>query len=269
LWEAELFGHEKGAFTGAHAARAGKLEAADRGTILLDEVGEMPLESQAKLLRVLETREVIRVGGTRPIPLDLRFLAATNRDLAQAAGQGRFRLDLYARLAHAVIRIPPLRERVEDVPSLLRRFLDSAGLSGLRLAVEDVERLMRHSWPLNVREMATLAPFFAAQAGGDSAALSLTAPILQRLEEYAHLTSSPVGGGAPAAGPPPPQPGMQRQVPPAEPAAPPAALEASTLRSLLAKHSGNVTEVAAELRLHRFQLYRLLRRHGLDPEEFR
>ena len=122
LVESELFGHERGAFTGAAATRKGAFEAAERGTLFLDEIGELPLPAQAKLLRVLEDRRVTRLGGNRPIPVEARIVAATNRDLEAEVTAGRFRQDLYFRLNVHVIRVPPLRDRLSDVPELADAF---------------------------------------------------------------------------------------------------------------------------------------------------
>ena len=157
LLESELFGHEKGAFTGAATQKKGKLEVADGGTVFLDELGEMPLALQTKLLRVLQQREFERVGGTRTLSLDVRIVAATNRDLLADVKSGSFREDLYHRLNVVAVRMPPLRERSEDIPELARHFLArSAARCGRRVRgiSEDAERaLMRYDWPGNVREL--------------------------------------------------------------------------------------------------------------------
>ena len=161
LLESELFGHERGAFTGAEQAKEGLLETADGGTVLLDEVGDLPAAAQAKLLRVVETREVLRVGGTRARKIDVRFLAATNRDLAADAASGAFRSDLYYRLNGLTLTIPPLRERPRDIPVLARSFLRGiAPIKGHRRVAEISEGalawLMAHAWPGNVRELASV-----------------------------------------------------------------------------------------------------------------
>jgi two-component system nitrogen regulation response regulator GlnG len=157
LMESELYGHEKGSFTGAVERRPGKFELASGGTLFLDEIGEMPVELQAKLLRVLQEREVDRVGGTRPLPVDVRIIAATNADLARSVEEGRFRRDLYYRLAVVPIRLPPLREREGDVILLARYFVSKYGeqLKGRPMALgKDAEPLLlAHGWPGNVREL--------------------------------------------------------------------------------------------------------------------
>src|SRR5512142_3302714 len=157
LIESELYGHEKGSFTGAVDRRPGKFELASGGTLFLDEIGEMPVELQAKLLRVLQEREVDRLGGSRPMPVDVRIVAASNADLARAVEEGRFRRDLYYRLAVVPIRLPPLREREGDVILLARHFLAKYGeqLKGrpLTLAKDAEPLLLSHAWPGNVREL--------------------------------------------------------------------------------------------------------------------
>ena len=157
MLEAILFGHERGAFTGAHRSRSGKFEAAHRGTLLLDEVSEMSLPLQAKLLRVLQEREVERVGSHDPISVDVRVVATTNRDLSQAIEEGSFREDLFYRLSVFPLSIAPLRDRVEDIRPLARRFLikygASAGRANAQLSEEAMVALERHDWPGNVREL--------------------------------------------------------------------------------------------------------------------
>ena len=148
LLESELFGHERGAFTGAHAAKPGLLETADGGTVFLDEIGELPPATQVKLLRVLEERSILRIGGLRPRPVDVRFVAATNRDLAAEVVAGRFRRDLFFRLNGISLVVPPLRERREEIVGLARHFAAPVDLSPEALAV-----LLAHSWPGNVREL--------------------------------------------------------------------------------------------------------------------
>ncbi len=157
LVESELFGHERGAFTGASERRLGRFELGDSGTLFLDEIGEVPFEAQAKLLRVLEEGLVDRVGGTQPVPIDVRIIAATNADLASAVKGGRFRSDLYYRLNVFPISLPPLRERREDIPLLVRYFLDAHCTKlkrpALELSAESMEPLLNYSWPGNVRQL--------------------------------------------------------------------------------------------------------------------
>jgi two-component system, NtrC family, response regulator AtoC len=157
LFESELFGHEKGAFTGAVAAKPGLLEAAAGGTVFLDEIGELPLPLQAKLLRAIEAREVLRVGATRPVRIDVRFLAATNRDLQAEIARGAFRLDLYYRLAVLALTIPPLRARparlVRIAQDLVVIAARAAGRVPPALTPGAIARLQQHTWPGNVREL--------------------------------------------------------------------------------------------------------------------
>src|SRR5262245_44705876 len=160
LFESELFGHERGAFTGAHMQRAGRLELADRGTLFLDEVGDMPLELQPKLLRALQERADERVGSARSKNVDVRLVAATNRDLEQMMAEKQFRCDLYYRLNVFPIHIPPLRERREDIPLLVRYFTQKyARRMGKRIdtiPAGTMQKLMRWNWPGNVRELENL-----------------------------------------------------------------------------------------------------------------
>jgi formate hydrogenlyase transcriptional activator len=157
LLESELFGHEKGAFTGAVAQRVGRFELADRGTIFLDEIGEIPLELQPKLLRVLQEREFERLGSTRTLRSDARLVAATNRDLKAMVDEQKFRSDLYYRLDVFPIRVPPLRERAEDIPLLVRRFVQQFSERNNRMIdtilSETMEALIRYHWPGNIREL--------------------------------------------------------------------------------------------------------------------
>jgi formate hydrogenlyase transcriptional activator len=157
LLESELFGHEKGAFTGAISTKIGRFELADRGTIFLDEVGEIPLELQVKLLRVLQEQEFERLGSTRTVRVDVRVVAATNRDLSQMVQEQKFRSDLYYRLNVFPMTVPPLRERAEDIPILVRHFVQKFGMR-MKKHIETIpsdamKALQRYSWPGNVREL--------------------------------------------------------------------------------------------------------------------
>ncbi len=158
LVESELFGYEKGAFTGAMKRTAGKFEVSSGGTIFLDEIGDLPLVSQAKLLRVLQEKKVQRVGGHEEIPVDVRVICATNRNLARLVGDGRFRKDLFYRINVFPIEPPPLKERREDIPLLADYFLKqfSNGRKNLKLGSDAIDELMAYSWPGNVRELANM-----------------------------------------------------------------------------------------------------------------
>jgi two-component system nitrogen regulation response regulator GlnG len=187
LIESELFGHERGAFTGATARNQGRFEQANGGTLFLDEIGDMPPEAQTRLLRVLQEGEFTSVGGRQPIKANVRIIAATHRDLRNAIRQGQFREDLFYRLNVVPIRLPPLRERVEDIPLLARHFLERAqddGLPAKTLDQSAVDQLKRYSWPGNVRELENLMRRLAAlcpdeMIGADqiSAELVETAPV--------------------------------------------------------------------------------------------
>jgi formate hydrogenlyase transcriptional activator len=157
LIESELFGREKGAYTGALARQAGRFELADKSTLFLDEIGELPMDVQVKLLRALEERQIERLGSSKPIDVDLRIIAASNRDLEKAVAQGIFREDLYYRLNVFPIRVPPLRERIEDLPLLLWSFVDefckSLGKQVDSIAKANMLAIQRYAWPGNVREL--------------------------------------------------------------------------------------------------------------------
>ncbi|HBB16758.1 MAG TPA: sigma-54-dependent Fis family transcriptional regulator [Syntrophus sp. (in: bacteria)] len=157
LLESELFGHEKGSFTGADRQTAGKFESAHGGALFLDEIGNMPLGSQAKVLRVIQDRKLYRVGGNKPVPVDIRLIVAANQDLLEMAENGAFRKDLYYRLSEFTIRVPALRERKEDIPYLAKRFLDLANIELNKLITgftdAAVETLMSYDWPGNVRQL--------------------------------------------------------------------------------------------------------------------
>jgi two-component system nitrogen regulation response regulator GlnG len=165
LIESELFGHEKGAFTGANTRSIGRFEQAEGGTLFLDEIGDMPMEAQTRLLRVLQQGEYTTVGGRTPIKSDVRIVAATNKDLRLLIQQGLFREDLYFRLNVVPMRLPPLRERSEDVPDLIRHFfaqVEREGLPAKQIDPAAIERLKHHRWPGNVRELENLARRLAA-----------------------------------------------------------------------------------------------------------
>ena len=165
LIESELFGHERGSFTGAVNRATGRFEQAEGGTLFLDEIGDMPMEAQTRLLRVLQEGEYSTIGGRTSIKTDVRIVAATNKDLRQAIQQGLFREDLFFRLNVVPLRLPPLRERIEDLPDLVRHFFtlsEKEGLPSKQIDTSALERLKRHRWPGNVRELENLVRRFAA-----------------------------------------------------------------------------------------------------------
>lgn len=179
LLESELFGHRKGSFTGASADRIGRFELAHGGTIFLDEIGDMPFDMQVKLLRVLQERTIEPVGGSRPVPVDVRVVAATHRDLEAEVAAGRFREDLYYRLNVLPMHIPPLRERAEDVPELLSFFADrfaGKGQQAISFSSEFLQALQCYSWPGNVRELSNLVDRFTALFRGQQIDLALVPP---------------------------------------------------------------------------------------------
>ncbi len=197
LLESELFGHEKGAFTGAAERRLGRFELAHGGTLFLDEIGEAPLSTQVKLLRVLEQREVMRVGGSQPFRVDVRVVAATNRPLREHVEAGEFRTDLYYRLNVLTIYLPPLRERREDIPLLVRRFIQEFTAQHDRpfhgISAEAMQILMDYSWPGNVRELRNLVESMVVLSPGHE----ITAEDIPRqIREGGHARLLPVPVGA-------------------------------------------------------------------------
>lgn len=242
LLEAELFGHEKGAFTGAHVRRQGRLELARGGTCFLDEVSELSLPLQVKLLRFLQDHEIERIGGRERIPVDVRVLAATNADLSRAMGAGRFREDLYFRLSVITLRVPPLRERPEDIPLLastfLRRYreeLPDRKLTGF--SREALQALTAHSWPGNVRELENRIRRAVVLSPG---------PLVTPAD--LDLAPSPEIPTLRAA--------RQR-------------VERQMVVEALVTAGGNITHAARVIGVSRPTFHDLLGRHGLDPRQFR
>ena len=188
LLESELFGHVKGAFTGALADTAGKVAAADGGTLLLDEIGDLPIEIQSKLLRLLQEREYERVGEAKPRRANVRVISATNRDLVQAVGEGRFREDLYYRLNVISFRLPPLRERLQDLEPIARRHLEffahRAGKQFHGFSVAALETMRSYSWPGNLRELRNLIERAVILGGGDEVGADDLAEIIQVRSEF-------------------------------------------------------------------------------------
>jgi len=181
LLESELFGHERGAFTSAHASRPGRFELADEGTIFLDEIGEMPLSLQSKMLRVLQEKQFERIGGSKTFTVDVRIVAATNVSLEEAVARGAFRADLYYRLNVVPIVLPPLRDRKEDIPLLFSHFLGKSNERNgkeIKITSELLDFLISYSWPGNVREMQNLVERMVILAEGDRLSLADLPPNL-------------------------------------------------------------------------------------------
>jgi transcriptional regulator with PAS, ATPase and Fis domain len=251
LIESELFGHERGAFTGAVAARAGAFERAAGGTIFLDEIGELALDLQPKLLRVLEAREFRRVGGAKMLAADVRIVAATTRDLRREIARGGFREDLYFRLAVVPIHVPPLRVRLDDLPRLAQRLL-TATPSELRITPEIVAALRAYDWPGNVRELRNVierAAHFSEASGSPNLQLADFPPRAAPVNEGDELGRVTFEEDA-----------TYRETRTSFEAA----FERRYVRWLLDKHGGNISAAARAARMDRNHLTDLARRHGLD-----
>jgi len=249
LVESELFGHERGAFTGAVQSRAGVFEQADGGTIFLDELGELPKELQPKLLRVLERREVRRLGSQRTIPVDVRLVAATHRNLAAEVQRGNFREDLYFRAATATVRVPPLRDRMEDLPLLVAHLLERH--QPQRKAV-DVPRAVwslfeGHRWPGNVRELSNAVQRL------------VVTPDRVLLADLG--TTASAAGAAPVATPGVAGPLLPLRVARREASE---AFERAYLSRVLERSQGNVTRAAAVAEVSRQMLQKLMRKHDAE-----
>jgi DNA-binding NtrC family response regulator len=296
LIESELFGHEKGAFTGAINARAGVFELAHGGTVFLDELGELALDLQPKLLRVLEQREVKRVGGSKPQKVDVRVIAATNRDLQKEVREGRFREDLYYRLSVVRVTLPALRERKEDIPLLVRHFLKEGHFNRTRsgerkvtqVSREAMDRLHEYDWPGNVRELHNVIERAVSFADTDTievrdlpehiAAPRAAQPPAYRAAEPAPLTSPLARGGAgtaPAATHPAAGEGARGEPPRAEGFAEVdgtfkdakerwvASFERDYIAHLLRKNGNNISHAAREADIDRKYFRKLMKKYGL------
>jgi transcriptional regulator with GAF, ATPase, and Fis domain len=275
LVESELFGHERGAFTGASSTYVGAFERAHGGTVFLDEIGELPLDLQPKLLRVLERKEIRRLGGTKVISTDIRVVAATNRDLGVEVNKARFREDLYYRLAVARVHVPPLREHKEDIPLLVEHFLATLpGGDKTKLRPETLELMKKHEWPGNVRELRNVI---------ERAVLLSEAPGSEHAFRRSYLPGSTPPGGAAAA----PSAGDRKTPSAPSPSGPPknqvlqAPIDTSVpfklakqdlveeferryIRALLEEHGGNISAAARAAGIDRMSIHKILHRLGLD-----
>ena len=259
LIESELFGHELGAFTGAVSRHVGAFERSQGGTLFLDEIGELPFALQSKLLRALESREIRRVGGGQTIPVDMRVIAATNRDLAVDMNRARFREDLYYRLAVVCIHVPPLRERREDVPLLVQHFLEELpGGDQVQLHPETLATLSNHDYPGNVRELRNLVERAVALAGSGR-------------EPQVVLADRAAAGVSGAEALRSPSPGADFLVMVVDESVPLKSarkqlvdeFDRRYLRRLLARHGGNVSAAARAAGLDRMTVYKMLNRLDL------
>jgi transcriptional regulator with GAF, ATPase, and Fis domain len=250
LLESELFGHERGAFTGAIAARQGAFELADGGTVFLDEIGELPLDVQPKLLRVLETKEFRRVGGNKTQKTNVRVVAATKRNLLREVQAGKFREDLYFRLAVVPVTVPSLRARREDIPMLVEHILKASG-GGLSVGDDTLQGLIAHDWPGNVRELRNVLEraVYLARAMGQSE-LSLVA-----------LPMSGAGGAGEVFHF---EPGKSYRETRAKYDS---EFEKRYVKWLLARHTGNVSAAAREAKMDRKHLHDMAKKHGLRGQE--
>jgi len=251
LIESEMFGHERGAFTGAVARRRGRFELADRSTLFLDEVGDMHLEAQAKLLRVLETGVFERVGGEGEKRVDVRVLAATNQSLEQLVGGGTFREDLFYRLNVFPIAVPPLRERLEDIPALVTQFARAAGSGCARRPREfsqsALRRLREHEWPGNVRELANAVERLTI-VGGDGTVTDAEVDAVLRTARGRRKKGALDGA----------EQGLTAALD---------AYERDLISRAIADAGGRIAEAARRLRTDRANLYRRMRRLGLDRND--
>lgn len=245
LLESELFGHVKGAFTGADRSRIGRFEAADGGSILLDEIGDIPPATQVKLLRVLEEKQIERVGDHKPIPVNVRIITATNKDLEARVKQGDFREDLFFRINVFPLDCPPLSRRREDIPAIVQHFIQANSMAGgkkiLGVTPEAMDRLMAHDWPGNVRELRNAIEYaFVLCPGGGIAPEHLPSKLASRKTP----AEPPAGAAADEAGP-------RQQV-----------LEA------LKQTGWNRTEAARVLGISRVTLWKRMKKYGLQPVEY-
>jgi DNA-binding NtrC family response regulator len=240
LFESELFGFKKGAFTDAREDRAGRFEAANKGTIFLDEIGNLSLSLQSKLLSVLQNRKVVRLGSNREIPIDVRLICATNMPLYQMVNEGKFRQDLLYRINTVEVKVPPLRDRIEDIPLLIEHYLDiycrKYNTSRKRVSQSTLRRLEKHNWPGNIRELQHAVE--RAVIMSDSNVLEPTDFFLSQMDEAKESSITPVS--------------MNLEE-----------TEKMLIRKVIDKHGGNISKAAKELGLTRASLYRRIEKYGL------
>jgi transcriptional regulator with PAS, ATPase and Fis domain len=258
LIASELFGYAEGAFTGAkRGGRPGKFELASGGTLFLDEIGDMPLDQQVALLRVLQDKKITRVGGDMMIPVDIRIICATNRDLKQEIEKGRFREDLYYRLNVITIEVPPLRRRREDIPLLVDYFLKNIGRDwGVEIESvepEVMEYLTRYEWPGNVRELQNVVERMISMADGNTIGLNLLPPEIYNANDLANSQEKvvPVRMGRLS------RERQNRKQLLAE-------KESQEILALLTKHGGNVSQVARDMGVSRNTLYRKMKQYNIS-----
>ncbi|MBA2321065.1 MAG: sigma 54-interacting transcriptional regulator [Deltaproteobacteria bacterium] len=247
LLSSELFGHTKGAFTGAVTDSPGLFRAANGGTLLLDEMAEIPLSLQASLLRVLETQEVRPVGGTRDISVDVRVIATVNQEMMDLVRAGKFRADLYARLAQWTIRLPKLNERRDDIPLLVGKILPRVDGRGRTLSPDLAEALLVHDWPLNVRGLLNILSIAIISTEDEEAPLAFTPEVQMAMWTTRSLTAE-----------------VEKTAEPTR-----TTLDKEELEELMVQFNGHVAAAGRHVGMTRSKLYRLLEAHGLEPNAFR
>lgn len=255
LLESELFGHEKGAFTGAQRQRVGKFEDANGGTVFLDEIGDIPLHVQTKLLRVLQEKEIERVGGNRPVPVDVRIIAATNKDLREMTTKGTFREDLFYRLNVFPISLPPLRERMDDIPLLTEHILQQYGaMSNNRvknIAASALALMMSYDWKGNIRELENVLKRAIIKTEGDT----ITAVDVPNAGSGSQSQTDSTGSGEL-----PFKEYLKKVV---------QAAESKYLVDMLARHQGNIKVIAEVMDVDRKTIYRMIEDYGIDVTQYR
>jgi transcriptional regulator with GAF, ATPase, and Fis domain len=251
LVETEMFGYRKGAFSGADEDRPGLIRSAEKGTLFLDEIADLSPGAQAALLRALQESEVLPVGGTKPVKIDVRVLAATHFDLQKQVNEGAFRSDLFARISGFTVRLPPLRERREDMGMLVGDILRHKApelLDRVSFTTDAARALYRHNWPLNIRELEKCLTAALVLSAGDPIDIS-------HLPDWARSLPTP-----PRPAPPPPE---NRAFSAA------ALRQREELVALLKEHRGNISAIARAMGKARMQVQRWLKRFGLDPQSYR